>query len=91
VKRRPVPTGTQAPLRLQRFVADEWPLPPLKEHTTEWELEHWPVLGPLHAWRRARAEWSAVHGDLLGNPLERLQNERATRRALHSHPEREDA
>ncbi|SFO58022.1 hypothetical protein SAMN05660359_04477 [Geodermatophilus obscurus] len=32
-------------------------------------------------WIEARRMWSAVHGDVLGNPLERLRVERETRRA----------
>lgn len=81
MKRRPEPVLVAAPLRLQRFVADEWPVPPLKTHTTAWEVERWHLLGRLHAWREARRTWSAKNGDALGNPLERLQMERATRRA----------
>ena len=79
MKRRPVsPSGALPPLRLLRFVAAEWPVPPLKEHTTEWEVERWPVLGPMHSWRGARRAWAAEHGDAgLGNPLERMQFERA--------------
>jgi hypothetical protein len=43
VKRRAMPTGPQPPERLERFVPDEWSLPPqpLDEHVTEWEFEHW--------------------------------------------------
>ncbi len=82
MKRRPEPVLVSAPLRLQRFVADEWPVAPIKPHTTEWEVERWSVLGRLHAWREARRAWSVEHGDALGNPLERMQLERATRRAF---------
>jgi hypothetical protein len=84
VKRRPVSTGTQAPERLQRFVADEWDVPPASERTTEWEAERWSLLGPFHAWRDARRIWSVDHGDALGTFLERFQFERQVRLAHYS-------
>ena len=71
-------------MRLQRFVAEEWAVPPIKAHATDWEAAHWSVLGPVYAWRDARRAWSAVHGEVFGNPLERLTFERATRRAYYS-------
>ena len=83
VKRRPAQSsGPLPPVRLLRFVPEAWPVPPLKKHTTEWEVERWSVLGPLHAWREARRVWCAEHGDVgLGNPLERMQFERAVHSA----------
>jgi hypothetical protein len=84
MRRRPAPqSGPQAPERLRRFVANEWSVPPLKEHATEWEAEWWPVLGPFYVWRDARRLWSAGHGDTLGNFLERLHFERAARRGSY--------
>jgi hypothetical protein len=73
-----------APLRLQRFVAEEWAVPAVKEYAPAWEVERWQVLGPVHAWINARRVWSADHGDALGNPLERIRLERAVRRAHYS-------
>ena len=84
MRRRPEPVTVNAPLRLLRFVADEWDVPPVKEHATEWEAERWSVLGPFYAWRQARAVWTAAHGDALGNPLEPLQFERQQRLAYYS-------
>jgi hypothetical protein len=84
VKRRPAPTGVQAPERLQRFLAEEWSVPPLKEHSTEWEAEHWSVLGPFYAWRDARRVWWVDQGDALGTLLERFQVERQVRIAHYS-------
>src|SRR5687768_4435661 len=37
----------QTPERLQRFVADEWSVPTLKEHATQWEFKRWSVLVPF--------------------------------------------
>ena len=36
----------------------------------------------MYAWMQARRIWSADHGDVLGDQLERLQFEFATKRAL---------
>jgi hypothetical protein len=84
VKRRPAPSVVLAPVRLTRFAADEWAVPPFKERASDWEAEHWSALGPFYAWRDARRMWSADHGDALGNTLERFQFERAVRSAHYS-------
>lgn len=68
-----------APLRLQRFVVEEWAVPAVKEYATAWETERWQVLGPVHAWINARRVWSADNGNALGSPLELLRFERAVR------------
>jgi hypothetical protein len=54
VKRRPERVVITAPRRLQRFVPVEWAVPPLKEHATAWEMEHWEQVGPVVAWIEAR-------------------------------------
>ncbi len=54
MKRRPERVVITAPRRLQRFVPVEWAVPPLKEHATAWEMEHWEQVGPVVAWIEAR-------------------------------------
>jgi hypothetical protein len=81
VRRRPTPpSGVQPPDCLRGFVAAEWQVPPLGEHATDWEAEHWPQLGPFFDWRKARRIWSVEH-DVLGNFVELFRFQVATRRA----------
>ena len=50
---------------------------------TEWEAEHWHLLGPrCRRGAGARQVWSAAHGDALGDYVERLHVERAVRRTV---------
>lgn len=61
------------PERLARFVAAEWPGPDL------WES--------YKAWRAQRREWGAAHpGSVLGDIVDQLRAERATRRRLACGP-----
>jgi hypothetical protein len=89
MKRRPQPSGALPPERLMRFVAEEWQPPTLPEHASDWQREHWHRLGPVHAWINARRIWSADHGDVLGNFVERFCFEVDIRRAQYAAVHRE--